>query len=426
MAKLRWPLRLYILAVVFSAVAGLVAAAATPEPSLPNVAWLFAAMFVLAVVAQLRVVHLSSKMKLTVDDTPIFAGVLLFGPFLAMLLAGGSIIASSFVRSGRWYNRAFNASVNGLGAGLAATVFALLAGGDLSVSAHPFAVAAAAVVLYLTRATLVDVVVALQLRRDPVSAWWRIHRRDMPYAFALFVLGALAAITTAIGAWTVLLFAVPIGFVFLAMREAARIREHTRLAIYELADLVDQRDPYTHGHSQRVAVYAEQLARRLRLSTTQIDLIREAARMHDVGKISTPDHVLNKPGPLTRDELRAMHAHAEDGGKLLARLPDFWEGAALVRSHHERYDRTGYPRGLGDLEIPLEAQVIAVADAYDAMATDRPYRMALSWSEIRREFANGRGSQWRPDVVDAMAAMIEAGQLPKPEPRAIASIPRTA
>ncbi len=410
MSKLRWPLRIYIGAVIGTAV--LAFAVATLEPGLVigDRVSLALVLFVASIFAQLRPIHVSTKMKLGVDDVATFAGAILLGPLWAMGVAAGSAFVAFFFRPRHpsWYNRLFNVSVTTLGTGSAAASYAFLAVSGSSVAHNPIAVVVAAIVMYLVQTAIVDVAVALQLRRDPVATWWPLHRRDMIQSAALYALGGLAALSLGVNVWTSVLFVVPVLLVFATMREASRLREQTRLAIYELADLVDQRDPYTHGHSQRVAQYAERLARRLKMTSTQIDLIREAARMHDVGKIRTPDDVLNKPGPLDVRELVEMHAHAEDGAKLLARLPDFWEGAALVRAHHERFDGTGYPRGLVGLEIPLEASVIAVADAYDAMATDRPYRNALTWPQIISEYRRGRGSQWSAEVVDAFVAMMEA------------------
>jgi putative nucleotidyltransferase with HDIG domain len=185
------------------------------------------------------------------------------------------------------------------------------------------------------------------------------------------------------------------------------VREQTKTAILELADLIDLRDPYTHGHSQRVAALAERLARRLRLQYAQVELIHDAARVHDIGKIGTNDLVLLKPGPLTDEEQREMRRHAEIGHRLLRRLPEFWEGAELVLSHHERHDGGGYPRGLKGDELPIEVSVIAVADTYDAMTTDRPYRKGLAWDAVRAELVRQRGKQWREGAVDCFIEMID-------------------
>ena len=419
MSRLRWPLRLYILAVLGTALAALPASAVFREDLRPTDTVLFAVLMTMAAVAQLWPVHLSVKMKITVDDTATFASALLLGPFYAMIIAGSTTLIALHFRGVRqsWYNRGFNAATMALSTGAAATAFVLVAGHGADVVREPWAIGIAAIAKYLVNSTLVDLVVALQMRRNPLAGWWTLHRRLLPYEAALLVLGALAAIAAQAQPWTLVLFGVPMAIVLFTVRDSARVREQTKSAILELADLIDLRDPYTHGHSQRVAALAERLARRLRLQYAQVELIRDAARVHDIGKIGTNDLVLLKPGPLTEDEQREMRRHAEIGHRLLSRLPEFWEGAELVLSHHERHDGAGYPRGLKGDELPIEVSVISVSDTYDAMTTDRPYRKGLAWDAVRAELVRQRGRQWREPVVDCFIEMIDEDRRKAPMER---------
>jgi len=408
-SRLRWPLRVYILAVLGTALAALPASAAFRGNLRPTDTVLLALLMVMAAVAQLWPVHLSVKMKITVDDTATFAAALLLGPFYAMVAAGATTLIALHFRGVRqsWYNRGFNAATSALSTGAAATAFLLIAGSGAQVVREPWAIGIAAIAKYLVHSALVDLVVALQVRRNPIGGWWTLHRRLMPYEVALLVLGALAAIAAQAQPWTLVLFGVPMAIVLLTVRDSANVREQTKSAILELADLIDLRDPYTHGHSQRVAALAERLARRMRLEYAQVELIRDAARVHDIGKIGTNDMVLLKPGPLTEEEQREMRRHTEIGHRLLRRLPEFWEGAELVLSHHERHDGAGYPRGLRGDELPVEVSVISVADTYDAMTTDRPYRKGLAWEAVRAELVRQRGKQWREGAVDSFIEMID-------------------
>ena len=409
MSRLRWQLRLYILAVLGAALVVLPASAAFRGDLHTADTVTFALVTVMAAVAQLWPVHLSVKVKITVDDTATFAAGLLLGPFYAMVVAGASTLIALHFRGvrQRWYNRGFNAATSTLATGAAAAVYLAIAGPDSSVVREPWAILLAAVTKYAVHTALVDLVVALQVRRNPLTGWWRLHRRLLPYEAALLLLGALGAIAAQSQPWALALFAVPMAVVLLTLRDSARVREQTKAAILELADLIDLRDPYTHGHSQRVAALAERLARRLKLEYAQVELIRDAARVHDIGKIGTNDIVLQKPGPLTEDEQSEMRRHTEIGHRLLRRIPEFWEGAELVLSHHERHDGAGYPRGLKGDELPLEASVISVADTYDAMSTDRPYRKGLDWPVVRAELVRQRGKQWRERAVDAFIEMID-------------------
>jgi putative nucleotidyltransferase with HDIG domain len=368
----------------------------------------FVVLFAMSTLAQLWPVHLSVKTKMTVDDLPTFAAAILLGPFASMVIAGGSVLVALRYQRSRmpWYNRAFNVAVTALSTGAAAVTFAVLSRGAAPSFEAPLPIAVAAIARYLIQQSLVDIAVGLQLRHHPFARWWELHRRDLLNQATLYALGGLAAVTAGQQPLALALFAIPMAITLLTMRDSARVRADVRTAILELADLIDLRDPYTHGHSQRVSELAERLARHLSLQPTQVALIRDAARVHDIGKIGTNDMVLLKQGPLTNDEVVEMRKHAEMGHRLLRRLPEFWEGAELVLAHHERHDGKGYPRGLRGDELPLEVSVISVADTYDAMTTDRPYRRALPWVTVRSELLAGRDTQWRGEVVDAFIELM--------------------
>jgi putative nucleotidyltransferase with HDIG domain len=408
-SRLRWPLRTYIVGVIVAGAASLTLAAFGPRPDAREDLVLVAILLGLATVAQIWPVHLSLKVKLTVDDTPLFAAALLLGPFVSILVAAVSGLVGLHLRNARmpWYNRAFTAAVSALATGAAAAAYVALADSGRPMLSQPLPIIAAGAARYLIQTALVDIAVALQMKRRPFTAWWTLHRRDLAQMTGLYLLGAIAAASAEGQPLALVLFAVPMVAMLLTLRDSARVREQTRAAILELADLIDLRDPYTHGHSQRVAALAERLARRLKLQYSQVELIRDAARVHDIGKIGTNDLVLLKAGPLDANEQVEMRRHVEIGHRLLRRLPEFWEGAELVLSHHERHDGKGYPRGLQGDELPLEVSVISVADTYDAMTSDRPYRKGMAWEQVRAELLRCRGTQWRELAVDAFIAMIE-------------------
>ena len=406
MRTLRLPLRLYVAGVIAAGSAALALGTLVLRPEAGDVG-VAAVLLLLATIAQLRPVHLTQKTKVTVEDAATFAAALLLDPALAMLVAGASTAIASLRGRQSWYNRAFNTSAVVMDTGAAAVAFTVLAGGAGPSLATLPAIAAAAILKFGLNSTVVDVAVALQLRRRPLAKWWARHRRDTAQLLSLYVIGAIGAVAATDSPLTLALFVAPSALVLLALRNIARIEARTKQAAHALARLIEQRDRYTYGHSQRVADYAERLARAMRMDQVQVDLIREAAFLHDIGKITTPDGVLLKPGALDACEQEVMHAHAEQGYALLEKLPAFWEGADFVRSHHERVDGTGYPRGLRGWEVPLEVSVIAVADSYDAMTTDRVYRKALPWPVVRAELLRERDRQWHAAVVDAFLAMID-------------------
>lgn len=404
MDLMRPALRVHVVAVVAAALALLALTAQLPD--LPQLARVFLLAGV-AAVAQLRPIHLAANIKVTTEDAATFAAALSLGPFLGALVAGSSTLVALRTAPGEPFGlRVFNAATSVLGTGCCAIVFqALSARGsmvDWAVGA-----AAAAATKYLLETALIDTAVGLQLRRNPLATWWRIHRRDiLPHA-ALYLLGVVGALLMAESPWAVVLFVAPVALVLLSLQQSARLRERTQHGVLELADIVDARDPYTRDHSKRTADMAERLARRLGLDPAQVELVRLAARVHDIGKVGTNDYVLLKPGPLDSDEESEMRRHAEIGARLLSQFPEFWEGAAIVLAHHERPDGTGYPRGLKGSELPFEAAVVAVADAHDAMTNDRPYRKALSWPDARAELLQHRGTQWDARVIDAFIAMLD-------------------
>jgi HD-GYP domain-containing protein (c-di-GMP phosphodiesterase class II) len=169
-----------------------------------------------------------------------------------------------------------------------------------------------------------------------------------------------------------------------------------------LAKAVDFRDAYTRGHSERVADLSKGIAAELGLTTDEIEVVLRAATLHDLGKIGINDTLLKKPGKLSREEFAAIRAHAANGFEILKAAPSFEALLPGIRHHHERYDGQGYPDGLAGNSIPLLARIIAVADAYDAMTSDRPYRTALLDDRACAELLEGAGTQFDPQIVEAI------------------------
>lgn len=181
-----------------------------------------------------------------------------------------------------------------------------------------------------------------------------------------------------------------------------------------IASIVDQRDPYTAGHSRRVADYSAAIATQLGLSNVLVDRVRWSALLHDLGKIGIPDAVLLKPGPFDESERAIINQHPSIARDILGAVEAMAEIVPCVLHHHERWDGRGYPDGLAGEQIPLLSRVIAVADTFDAMTTDRPYRDALSTDEARRRLSEGAGVQWCERCIDAMIILIDSGRVRPP------------
>lgn len=224
----------------------------------------------------------------------------------------------------------------------------------------------------------------------------------------------------AISPWSVLLFAMPAVAaqrLLLLYRQQRQTSEalgsaNERLASANLSfatalvATLDARDRYTAGHSSAVAIYARDIARRMGLSKREQELAHLCGLVHDVGKIGLPAGLLEKPGALSLEERREMERHSEIGEDILRNVDDYSEIAAVVRHHHERVDGTGYPDRLAGEEIPLLARIIAVADAYNAMTSDRPYRDAMPSRVARLRLAQAVESQFDTSVVAAFEAIL--------------------
>ncbi|MCR5694469.1 MAG: HD domain-containing protein [Clostridia bacterium] len=173
-----------------------------------------------------------------------------------------------------------------------------------------------------------------------------------------------------------------------------------------LASTIDAKDRYTSGHSQRVAEYAVEIARRLKKSEEEQQMVYYSGILHDVGKIRVPEDVINKPGKLTAEEFDQIRIHPTSGYHILRDIHEDKRVCYGAKYHHERYDGKGYPNGLKGNAIPEIARIIAVADAYDAMTSDRSYREALPQEVVREEILKGRGTQFDPRIADIMLEMI--------------------
>jgi len=193
---------------------------------------------------------------------------------------------------------------------------------------------------------------------------------------------------------------------------AARFR-----AAASLARAVDARDVYTGSHSQRVAELAARTARRLGLPDEEVELTRLAASLHDLGKLAIPEEILRKPGPLTEPERMVLERHPQIGFRMLESL-GVDPVAEWVLHHHERWDGSGYPDGLPGDQIPLGARIIFVADAYDAMTSERVYRRRVLADEAVAELQRCAGTQFDPEIVDALADELAASE----EPRRVAAV----
>jgi HD-GYP domain-containing protein (c-di-GMP phosphodiesterase class II) len=196
---------------------------------------------------------------------------------------------------------------------------------------------------------------------------------------------------------------------YYSVRLSVRLRTGTQKTVEALADAVDLRVFGAAGHSRRVAALSIAIAQAMGLRPADVALIGQAARVHDVGQMGVADTLFNKAGPLLADEQRLMQRHPILGAELLAGFADYSRTGPLVRGHHERPDGQGYPDRLVGEQLPLGSAIIAVAEAFDAMTSPRPYRGALSIMEAGNELRRGRGGAWHAGAVDALLTLRDPG-----------------
>ncbi len=191
-------------------------------------------------------------------------------------------------------------------------------------------------------------------------------------------------------------------------QQAEKIRSSFLNAITALAYAMEAKDKYTSGHSYRVAEMSLAIAKELGMDRSRIEKVRFAGVIHDIGKIGVKESILNKPAPLSATEFDIVKSHPQTGAHILAPVVEDEEILKVVKHHHERYDGRGYPDGLPGEDIPLGARIVAVADAYDAMTSDRPYRAPLPVERTLDEIRQAAGSQFDPRVVQAFLRVREA------------------
>jgi HD-GYP domain-containing protein (c-di-GMP phosphodiesterase class II) len=204
-----------------------------------------------------------------------------------------------------------------------------------------------------------------------------------------------------------------------ALTNAQLVTELDMLNVGTLAALgraIDAKSPWTQGHAERVTQMAIKIGRRMGLDKKELGTMHRAGLLHDIGKIAVPQELLDKPGQLTTEEMRIVQEHVRYGGRILEPIPAFREMMPIVMQHHERWDGTGYPAGLAAEEIDLGARIFAVADCYDAISTNRPYRPAMDMGQVLRIIREGSGKAFDPKVVDAFFEVVcEESYPPAPE-----------
>ena len=400
--------------------------------------WIVASLALGGLLALQFPLHVSLTEKVSVATAVFFAAVLLLPVAQAAALVGaisgidiaiaamrrllakrekpplGPVSLSIFFNAAQLYLSAWAAGLVLLAAGVSAR-------GGINSGQDAVAVIAAAAAFYVTNHLLVATAVGLATSRHPLAIVRTAQKVVLAQFAILYVIGAIAAYAAARWPWLPVLAVLPAVLAYHSLRQRIEIRRDAMRAMERMADEVDRRDPYTYQHSQRVAIYAHAIARKLSFSGPEVEMVELAAKVHDIGKIRVPDSILLKPDKLTPAERRVMETHPRLGFDILRPFSEYGKVLDLVLTHHERFDGLGYPNGTVGRRLLLIAQVIPVADSLDAMTSARAYRGARSWESAMEELRRGAGTQWNPQVVEAAVAVLaqeDRGVARRPSPTA--------
>ncbi len=407
-------LKIYILAVIASGVAFLYIF--QPEWSLAIVMG-FLFFTALNIAAEHLAVPLPrGESYVSVSFAIILAVIMIFGPEVAAWVAFFGIFTYKDLISFKvyYYRTLFNGGQAALAAGAAAIAFVYLGGipGALVFPGDIFPILAACLVYLLINTGAIIVVMSIS---QGVSMWgmWLVNFRwAIPNYAALAPLGiVISVVYLQIGIAGVLLLLIPLLLARYSFLQYMEMRLTYLSTIKALTKAIDAKDHYTHGHSERVAKYSVAIGRAMKLQDDYLEKLEYVALLHDVGKVGISELILNKPDRLLEDEMLAIQQHSIIGAEIIAEVRLIADLVDVIRYHHERIDGGGYPLGKKGEEIPMGARIVGVADAFDAMTTDRVYRKALSQEEALKELQRCSGTQFDPHVVEVFVGLIERGEL---------------
>lgn len=351
----------------------------------------------------------------TVSFIPVLASAAIAPHWVSVVVVAAASLAGQIVAKRDRIRSVFNAAQESLALALAILAYQAIGGiplhsiGDSS-SLSLFALF---LVFFVTNSICVSGALGIVADRNPWAIWRENTLSALPYDFL-----SLPAILFLVWAYSkfgpvgVLVFAVPLFGLRQLYKVTGQLEQTNRELLELMVAAIEARDPYTSGHSRRVADKARVIARAVGLREKEIERIVAAALLHDVGKIHEVfGPILSKPGRLTPEEQIIMRTHPVKSAELAGKVTELRDVVPLIRHHHENWDGTGYPDGLKADDIPLGSRIIMFADTIDAMSTDRPYRAAMDAASVRKELLRFRGTQFDPSMCDALLRSSEYSKL---------------
>jgi HD-GYP domain-containing protein (c-di-GMP phosphodiesterase class II) len=369
-----------------------------------SVAVLLAFMIVLVEKFQVDFPHSSFDLSASVGAILSLAAALTFDPAQAAVVVAAAAIIDDLWDRLKPIQIIVNGSNLGLSAFAGCVVYRYLADTDFQPLHSPRNIGAtivAASVYTLFNTWVLAIIVA------PVvgQSTWRFWRSNigLTYVFVSFAaMGSLVPLLAAQHPLALLVLLVPLIGSHLTQRALLKVQQEAQATIESLVDALEVRDDYTHNHSVRVAQYVQRILDQMpHLPQATRKVILDSARIHDIGKMGVRDNALLKPGRLSDEEFEEIKRHPVIGAELIGNLEMYRRSVPLVRHHHERWDGRGYPDGIAGEEIPLGARIITVADSFDAMTSNRPYRDAMTFEAAMAEIVKNSGVQFDPQIVEA-------------------------
>jgi len=366
---------------------------------------------VATLVASAMPVKLPRGTTISVGAAPILASIILGGPVAAALVAFvGTTEKRELGGAVPWYGTLYNHFALAASACLGGVTFEVLRAGDDSLARAFLAAIAASVVFFGISSSTAIAAVAARTGVSMRTVWAQDLRGVAVNLLGLAPLAWLMAVVfqlpDGVGWWATPLFIVPLFTTRLAYARYVETRELFEQTILALSKAVDARDVYTRNHSSRVSSIAEAMCEVMKLPDGEIEKIKWAGLLHDVGKIGIRDNILLKEGPLDREERLLMNQHPTIGAEIVAPASQLSDEAPLIKAHHEWFNGSGYPDGIEALHIPLGARILTIADVYEAMTSSRPYRkQPLTHEQAIEQLETFSGVQFDPDIVPILVGL---------------------
>lgn len=372
----------------------------------------------LSIIAESLAIPVGNSSYLSVNFAVALSSIIIFHPLVASIIISMGFLFFVEYNNGKFnhmlntplYKRVFNASANCISTMLSGFSYAL---GNIILPYFKlgrFSILGIilTIITYVIVNNFIFMILFSLLEKKSFKSLIAQNFWVFKNFFAIAPLGILMAIAyTSYGWFALLLFFGPLLLARYSFKLYLDMRNVYFETIRALSNALDAKDHYTNGHSHRVSHYTEVIARRMNLPSNRVDMIKTAALLHDIGKIGISDYILNKPGHLTDAEFSLIQQHSTIGYKILNDIDFLKEVSRIIKYHHEKYDGSGYPEGLRGEEIPIEAAILSVADAFDAMTSNRPYRNAMTYTAATNIIMNEAGKQFNPIVAKVFKDIMD-------------------